>query len=158
MIRLPLVPLALAALLGAGAAACNAYTSPREKLQDATLAYHNGVRWQRYEIAARALPPERRQAWVQAMERLARSVHILDFELVPIEVGDERAIVEVDIAYTRAAAMVVERMRRRQSWTYVEGAWRLTGEEEVALPVPDEDEAPATWPEFATAPTAAASP
>lgn len=119
--------------------------SSSQKLRDAVLHFHDNVRWQRYREAARALPPHRRAAWTTAMTRMGRMVSIDEYDMRPVEVGDDYAVIEVDLAYHRHDDMRVKREKRQQTWRFVEGAWVLESDAEVAL---DERGLPERFPEL----------
>jgi hypothetical protein len=124
----------------------NATTS--EKLRDTVLHFNDNVRWQRYRDAARALPPRRRAAWVTAMSRFGQVVSIDEYDMRPVEVGEDFAVIEVDLAYHRHDDLKVHREKRQQMWWLVDGAWMLKSDEKVIL---DESKLPDRFPEL-TAP------
>ncbi len=130
--RRPSATLPVLALLFAAATACGpGYRSPEEKLQDTATRFNDNVRWQRYRAAALALPLDRREAWVAAMERASRHFTVADYEVRPVEVGAEQAILQVDMVYHRVGGVVIEQMRRRQTWGYEGGGWLLVADVEI---------------------------
>jgi len=120
-------------------------TSSSQKLRDAVLHFNDNVRWQRYREAARALPPHRRAAWTTAMTRMGRMVSIDEYDMTPVEVGDDYAVISVDLAYHRHDDMRVKREKREQIWRFIEGAWVLESDSEVAI---DERRLPERFPEL----------
>lgn len=120
-------------------------TSSSQKLRDAVLHFHDNVRWQRYREAARALPPHRRAAWTTAMARMGRMISIDEYDMRPVEIGDDYAVIEVDLAYHRHDDMRVKREKRQQVWRLVDGAWVLESDAEVAI---DERALPDRFPEL----------
>jgi hypothetical protein len=131
IIRRALVILALA---GAVTACNGGLKTASEKLRDASFSFNEDVRWQRFRVAARALPPQRREAWIAAMQRAATAFRVVDFELRPVSIGDTRALVEVDLTYYRYPALTIEQQRRRQDWRYADGVWTLVGDTEYVPP------------------------
>ncbi len=119
--------------------------SSSQKLQDAVLQFHDNVRWQRYREASRALPPHRRVAWTTAMTRMGRMVSIDEYDMRPVEIGNDYAVIEVDISYHRHDDMRVKREKRQQSWRFINGAWVLESDTEIAL---DDRGLPERFPEL----------
>ena len=114
--------------------ACASLRSKTEKLNDSTFAYHNDVRWQRYRSAAVAIPLQRRETWVQGMQRAAKDMRIVEYDYRPVEVADDRAVYEVDLSFYRARVFVVERQKRRQVWLYLGSRWFLDSDREIIKP------------------------
>ena len=119
----------LAALL---VSACGpGYQSSREKLHETATRFNDNVRWQRYRAAAAALPLDRRESWVAAMQRASQHFTVADYEVRPVEVGPEQAVLEVDMVFHRVGGVVIEQMRRRQIWQYASGSWLLVSDMEI---------------------------
>lgn len=135
---------ALALVLASISSGCSSATSS-QKLRDTVLHFNDNVRWQRYRDAARALPPRRRAAWVTAMSRVGRVVSIDEYDMRPVEVGKDYAVIEVDLSYHRRDDLKVRREKRQQIWRLVEGAWILESDREVVL---DEHQLPDRFPEL----------
>lgn len=142
---LVLAGLALGLVLAAG---CGSYKSPGEKLRDAAWRFNESVRWGRFSVAAKALPPTRRGPWLKAMERTAGALRVLEFDMTPVRVGSKRALVQVDLSYVRASDPVVRQQRRQQLWRYDDGHWMLEADREVQLAAPKASGPPARLPDF----------
>ena len=125
-------------------AGCQA-TSSSQKLRDAVLHFHDNVRWQRYREASRALPPHRRAAWTTAMTRMGQMIRIDEYDMRPVEIGDDYAVIEVDLAYHRHDDMRVKREKRQQFWRLVEGTWVLESDSEITI---DDRGLPQKFPEL----------
>ncbi len=145
--------LAVILLLGVSFLAACGMRTRADKLKEATLAYNSDVRWSRFRAAARNLPEDRRDAWVAAMDKAARYIRILEYDMRPVRIQGDEAVFEVDLSYMRAPGVTVERKRRRQHWSYESGSWTLEREEEVEFR-PPLDEPPGDLP-LLSAPDAA---
>lgn len=118
-------------LLGLLVASCAGYKNARDKLHATSFTFNDNVRWQRFRAAARSIPEPRREAWVVAMERAARSFTIADWDMVPVEIGDDTAVLHVDLVYLQSPGVTVQHMRRRQVWRHDLGDWTLESDIEV---------------------------
>jgi len=124
-----------------------------EVLRDEVMRFNENVRWGRYRAAATQLPRERREGWVSSMESAGRTFRILEYEMRPQMVGEDTAIVVVDVTYHANHDVVIQRTRRRQVWKH-DGDWYLDAEHEVAF---EDAPAPEKFPEFGPPPEAKTS-
>ncbi|MGM0575482.1 MAG: hypothetical protein ACQEXJ_07100 [Myxococcota bacterium] len=131
--------LAVLLLATVTAQACGpGYRTKREKLQDTARQFNDDLRWKRLRSAAQAVPVERRTSWLARMERSSRAFTIVDYELTPVEIRDEVAVLQVDVSYHRAGGVHMKRTRRQQVWRYHSEGWKLDADKEV----PREDRPP----------------
>ena len=79
------------------------------------------------------------------MTRMGRMVKVDEYDMNPVEVGDDYAVIEVDLAYHRHDDMRVKREKREQIWRFIEGAWVLESDSEVAI---DNRRLPERFPEL----------
>lgn len=140
-----IIPLLLIVATGALAACGSTKTRPQQ-LRETVRVYNDNVRWKRFHAAARHIPQRQRDRWLHQAERAGKSMVIVDYEAIPVTIGDERAVIAVDLAYYRMPGVVVERARRKQVWVYKSGDWRLESERITAVPEPDAT--PAELPEL----------
>jgi hypothetical protein len=116
------------------------YKTSGEKLKIEVRRFNENVRWQRFRAAAKSIPTERRDDWVGAMEHAATALRITDYDVRPVEVGTDIALMDVDIGYHRIDQVVIKRVRRRQTWRYEGGGWMLESETDIPIvdgPVPE---------------------
>ena len=140
--RLVAVSLVLAVALEC--VACTAaFKGQAEQLKDEVVQFNENVRWGRYRAAARWVPGKHRDLWVRQMERAGQVFRITDYEVTPVEISPELAVMYVDVSYHRVGGVLVERSRRKQTWKYVD-TWTLASEKEI----PIEDILPDKMPEF----------
>jgi hypothetical protein len=131
--------------LALGLAACGANTAAqsRETLADSIRTYNDGVRWQRFTVAASLLPERERGRFADEMDQRANEVKITDYEVIRVDTKTAReAKVHVKLAWYRESEgkllethAVQTWERRGKSWLMVEEA-RLRGPEMPGLPEP----------------------
>jgi hypothetical protein len=133
--------LVLAVLAGCGAAPKRA-----DDLMDAVRGYNEGVRWERFPIAAARVPPREREEFVDERDQIADDLRISDYEVMRVK-GDGERRASVDIKYTwyLDSAGVVHETRAIQRWERHGRAWlivaerRLRGEPMPGLTEPEAD-------------------
>lgn len=137
---------ALAALLGVTVAGCaSLYKSRGEQLKVTVRMFNENVRWKNFRTAGEMVEEERREGWVRAMEHAGSEFTITDYEISPVEVGDEHAVVQVDLGYHHIHGVVVRPMRRRQTWRWDNNEWQLEADREVEIA---QEPPPAVIPDF----------
>lgn len=119
-------------LLLVGAVSCRS-ASPGQTLRDTVLQFNDNVRWQRFREAAQVLPPHRRAAWVTAMARAGRVIQIDEYDMRPVQIGPDYAVIEVDLAYHRHDDMRVRTEKREQVWRLKDDVWLLESDREVVF-------------------------
>ena len=141
----------LAIILGA----CVSFTAPAcsslaksqtELLRDEVSRFNENVRWGRYRAAATQLPSKHRDPWIAAMEQAGHAFRILEYEVRPQLITDDRAVVVVDVTLHPAHAVVIQKVRRRQIWVR-DGDWFLDSEVQIAH---EPIEPPTMFPELGT--------
>lgn len=121
-------------------AGCAGIKGQREKLKITTARYNDDVRWGRLKPASDSVIADQRKVWWAAMERAAERFKIMDYELTPFEVGDDYAILVLDMTFMAKGDMRVLRQKREQRWEYMDGNWFLVRDIEApraALPEPE---------------------
>ena len=135
-----LLALVLLGAAGVSTTGCAGIRATTERLKDTTRRFNENVRWQRFRAAGKSVLPAKRAAWVAAMERAAATFRVAEFEITPVQVDGDKAVLHVDLAYFREPNPTVQRMRRKQVWEKVDGDWMLATDVEVHLdagPPPD---------------------
>ena len=135
--------LALGLALGCGA---NTAAQSRENLADSIRMYNDGVRWERFTVAAALLPERARGRFADEMDQRAKDVKITDYEVVRVDTKNDReAKVQVKMAWYRDSEgkllethAVQTWERRGKSWLMVDEA-RLRGPEMPGLAEPATD-------------------
>jgi len=127
-------------LLTLGTAACGASQRNQETLDEAIRAYNEGVRWQRFSVAASNLPATERSAFVDEMDERSKDFRYSDYELVKVEPrGKAEARVQVKISWYLDSVGTLKETHAVQTWERHGKAWwmvdetRLRGDEMPGL-------------------------
>ena len=114
-----------------------------ETLSDSVRAYNDGVRWERYAVAAVHVPPAQRAQFVDDQDQRSKDVRITDTEVVKVDAKDSRvAKVEIKLEWYRASDNKVHETRSMQTWEHHGKLWlmvdevRLRGDEMPGLSEP----------------------
>jgi len=127
------------ALAGCGALA------PRsgDTLGDSVRAYNDGVRWERFAVAAVHVPPAERSSFVDQADQRAHDLKITDYEVVKVDQqGSREAKVQVKLSWYKESEGTLHETQATQTWERHGKTWllvdeaRLRGTEMPGLPEP----------------------
>lgn len=128
----------LAAMLGG----CGAAQQP-EPLSDAVRSYNDGMRWERFEIAAVHVPPKQRSQFVDDSDERAHDVKITDYDIVKVDQrGAKEARVEIKMSWYKESEGTLHETHAMQTWEKHGKGWlmvdesRARGPEMPGLPEP----------------------
>jgi hypothetical protein len=131
-----------AILLALVLSACGAAQTP-EPLGEAVRSYNDGVRWERFAIAAVHLPASERSTFVDEADERAKDVKITDYEVVKVEPkGEKEAKVQVKLSWYKDSEGKLRETHATQTWEKHGKAWfmvdesRARGDEMPGLPEP----------------------
>ncbi len=136
-------------------AACGQAQQNTETLGESIRSFNEGVRWQRFEMAAVSIPPRERSKFVEAMDERAESLKITDYELVRVDrKGDKEAKVHLKISWYMDNEGTLHETHAMQTWQRKGKAWlmvdqsRYRGDEMPGLlnRLREEDEEPVATP------------
>lgn len=120
-------------------AACHAPRSG-ETLTESVRAYNEGVRWERYAVAATHVPPEQRSDFVDEADERSKDLKITDYEVVKVEQkGDKEAKVQVKVSWYLDSVGKLNETQAVQTWERHGKTWlvvdesRLRGDEMPGL-------------------------
>jgi hypothetical protein len=110
--------------------------STRDRVTEAAREYNDGVRWGRYEQAAKHVARDRRDAFVERHKALDEELEIADYELVSIDIdkSDRRqykVTARVDYTWSLKRRGLVEKTTTQQLWQESDGEWVLAREERL---------------------------
>lgn len=123
--------------------ACGGLGKSEDTLSEAVRVYNEGVRWARYEVAAKHVPPPQRAQFVDDWDERAKEVKVTDYEVVKVEQKrSSEAKVEIKVEWYKSSDNKVHETRALQSWERHGKTWfvvdesRLRGTEMPGLPEP----------------------
>lgn len=124
-----IVPFVL--LLG-GCMAGMGYSS-LDQVTTAAREYNNDVRWGRFDQAAKHVPTDVRQRFIDKHTNLSEELEIADFELTNIEVDKKKQTATARLEYTWSLKSrgIVEKTTTKQKWEKRDWDWVLAREERV---------------------------
>ena len=85
-------------------AACGARAQATETLTESVRSFNDGVRWERFTVAAVRIPARERTQFVEDMDLRAEELKITDYEIVSVDArGTREARVQVKLSWYRPA-------------------------------------------------------
>jgi hypothetical protein len=143
------------------AVACGGARRDTETLTESIREYNEGVRWERFAVAAALLPPAERGRFVDEMDQRTKELRITDYEIVRVDAKSRKeAKVQIKVSWYRDTEGTLKETHAVQTWELHGKQWwmvdetRLRGHEMPGLTEPAID--PAGEPAD-TAPAASAS-
>jgi hypothetical protein len=124
------------------------YTA-RDKVTEAAREYNDGVRWGKYEQAAKHVASDRRKSFVDRHKALDEELEIADYEMVSIDVDKSnrkqyKSTARVDYTWTLRSQGLVKKTTTQQFWEERDGEWVVAREERMkGAPLTLFDEPPA---------------
>lgn len=112
-------------------AACAAAPKSGETLAESVRTYNDGLRWQRYAVAAGRLPPAERSAFVDEWDARSEDLKITDYEIVDVVARGDRALVQVKVSWYGEREGTLHDTHARQTWQRRGKIWLLTDEVRV---------------------------
>lgn len=111
------------------AAGCGAPQKDVDTLAESVRSYNDGIRWQRYTIAATKILPGQRGQFVDERDELADDLHITDYEIVRVDTrSDREARVQVKVSWYLDSEGVVRDTTAIQTWERHGKAWFMVDE------------------------------
>ena len=130
-------------------AACGGRQQNTETLAESIRSFNEGVRWQRYEVAATSIPPRERSKFVEMMDERSEDLKITDYEIVRVDRrSDKQAQVQVKVSWYMDNEGTLHQTHAMQTWERKGKTWlmidqsRFRGDEMPGLleRLRDEDE------------------
>ena len=101
----------------AAAGCSSAVRKDTETLTESIRVYNEGVRWQRYAVAATAIPPAQRARFVDEMDERANELKITDYEIVKVDpAGAKAAKVQIKVSWYLDREGTLHETHALQSW------------------------------------------
>ncbi len=109
-------------------AAC-ASAKSGDTLVESVRAYNDGVRWERFAVAAVHVPPKERSLFVDEADDRAHDVKITDYEVVRVDNQDDRlASVRVKLSWYRESEGTLRETQSLQTWERHGKTWWMVEE------------------------------
>jgi hypothetical protein len=109
-------------------AAC---TPPKagDTLAESIRRYNEGVRWERFEVAAIHVPAAERSQFVDEADQRAKDLKITDYEVVRVEQkNDKVAEVQVKVEWYKDSEGTVRETQATQTWERHGKTWLIVDE------------------------------
>ena len=122
-------------LLGCGAP----QVRPENDLSESIRQFNEGMRWERFGLAASSIPPPQRSQFVDEMDERAGDLKITDYEIVRVDAREREARVQIKLSWYQASRGTVHETHALQTWERHGKAWlmvdatRLRGSEMPGL-------------------------
>ena len=112
--------------------ACGAAPRAGDTLTESVRSFNDGVRWERFSIAAVRVPPPERSQFVEDMDERAGDLKITDYEVVRVdERGAREARVQVKLSWYRTSEGTLRETHALQTWERRGKAWMMVAEARV---------------------------
>lgn len=122
---------ACAVLALALAPACAEAQRPGETLGDTVRAYHEGIRWERFELAASSLPPRERARAIDDWDTRAHDLKISDYEIVKLDTRGQAAKVQIKLSWYKQSEGTLRETQALETWERHGKAWYLVEEQRL---------------------------
>jgi hypothetical protein len=101
-------------------------------LSDSVRRFNDGVRWERFAVAAAAIPPAQRSQFVDEMDERAGDVKITDYDVVRVDPrGDREARVQIKLSWYKASEGTVHETHAMQTWERHGKLWLMVEEQRL---------------------------
>ena len=107
--------------------------SSLDQVTIAAREYNQDVRWGRFDKAAKHVPTDVRQRFIDKHSNLEEELEIADFEMSGIEVDKTKKTATARIEYTWSLKRrgIVEKTTTKQKWERRDSEWVLASEERI---------------------------
>lgn len=104
-----------------------------DQVTNAAREYNNDVRWGRFDQAAKHVPSDVRQRFVDKHSNLEDDFEMADYELVNIEIDKKKhtAVARVEYTWSLKTRGILEKTTTRQKWERRDLEWVVASEERV---------------------------
>jgi hypothetical protein len=102
---------------------------PEHDLTDSVRQFNDGVRWERFGVAASSIPPAQRSEFVDQMDERATDVKITDYDVVRVDPhGAHEARVQIKLSWYKASEGTVHETHAMQTWEQHGKVWLMVDE------------------------------
>jgi len=108
---------------------CGAPMRSESDLSESIRQFNEGIRWERFAVAASAIPPPQRSQFVEDMDQRAADLKITDYEVVRLDPrGEREARVQVKLSWYKASEGTVHETHALQTWERHGKIWWMVDE------------------------------
>ncbi|MEJ7601935.1 MAG: hypothetical protein WKG01_28830 [Kofleriaceae bacterium] len=112
--------------------ACGSARKDQETLSESIRTFNDGVRWERFSIAANQLPPTERSEFVDQMDERATDLKITDYEILRVDAkGPGAARVQVKLSWYKNSEGLLRETHAMQTWERKGKTWLMVDEARV---------------------------
>jgi hypothetical protein len=123
--RAVLITVVLLRLLGCGAPQLRSENDLSESIRQ----YNDGIRWERFAVAATSIPPPQRSQFVDEMDQRAGDLKITDYDVVKVDPrGEREAHVQIKMSWYKASEGTVRETHALQTWERHGKIWLMVDE------------------------------
>ena len=102
---------------------------PEYDLSESIRQFNDGVRWERFGVAASSIPPPHRSHFVDEMDERAGDLKITDYEVVNVNPrGAREARVQIKLSWYKASDGTVHETHALQTWERHGKVWWMVDE------------------------------
>jgi hypothetical protein len=103
-----------------------------DTLADSVRNYNDGVRWERFAVAAVHVPPKERSTFVDSADERSHDVKITEYEVLKIDQKDDHeASVQIKMSWYRESEGTLRETQARQTWEKHGKTWWMVDEQRV---------------------------
>jgi hypothetical protein len=98
-------------------------------LSESIRQFNDGVRWERFAVAASSIPPKQRSQFVDEMDERADDVKITDYEVLNVDThGPREARVQIKLSWYQPSRGTVHETHAVQTWERHGKVWWMVDE------------------------------
>jgi hypothetical protein len=98
-------------------------------LSESIRQFNEGIRWERFSVAATSIPPPQRSQFVDEMDQRASDLKITDYEIVNVTPrGSDEAHVQIKLSWYKATEGTVHETHAIQTWERHGKTWLMVDE------------------------------
>lgn len=103
-----------------------------DTLADSVRQYNDGVRWERFPVAAVHVPPKERSSFIEEADERAHDIKITEYDVLRIEQSSDRAAkVAIKMSWYSEAEGLLRETQSLQSWEKHGKTWWMVDEARV---------------------------
>jgi hypothetical protein len=110
-------------------AGCAGRQQAADGLAESIRSFNEGIRWERFSVAASRVPAPERSQFVEDMDQRAEDLKITDYEIVQVDNrGSKEARVHVKLSWYRTSEGTLRETHALQTWERQGKSWMMVAE------------------------------